>query len=114
LDPADLYADYMKDQIRAQAEGNTIHIVISRPRMDAAFLATFKEQVSAAWIDGLTRAVVDMSLVEFVDSSGVGSLLGVLRRLPPSSATVVLKNMRPQVRSVIELLRLQRIFHIEN
>lgn len=104
----------MEDQIRAQAEGKTIHVVIARPRMDAAFVATFKEQVSAAWKDGLTKAVVDMSLVDFVDSSGVGALLGVLRRLPQSDATVVLKGMRPQVLSVIELLRLQRIFQIEN
>jgi len=82
--------------------------------MDAAFIATFKEQVSAAWKAGLTKAVVDMGRVEFIDSSGVGALLSVLRRLPQSDATVVLKDMRPQVLSVIELLRLQRIFQIEN
>ena len=82
--------------------------------MIAACVPAFKEQIAAAWNDGITRAVVDMSLVEFVDSSGVGALLGLLRRLPQCEATVVIKGMQPQVRTVFELLRLQRIFQIES
>ena len=104
----------MEEQIRAQAEGNTLHVVITRPRVNAAYVAAFKEQMAAVWNDDITRAVFDMSLVEFVDSSGVGALLGVLRRMPQREANVVLKGMQPQVRTVFELLRLQRVFQIEN
>ena len=82
--------------------------------MNAAYVSAFKEQMAAVWSDGITKAVFDMSLVEFVDSSGVGALLGVLRRLPQREATVALKGMQPQVRTVFELLRLQRVFQIEN
>ena len=103
----------MEQQIRAQAEGNILHVVIALPRMNAGHIPAFKEQIAAAWNGEITGAVVDMSLVEFVDSSGVGALLGLLRRLPQAKATVVLRGMQPQVRTVFELLRLQRVFQIE-
>ena len=104
----------MEELIRAQAEGSTLYVVISCPRMNAAIVPTIKEQIAAAWNTGITRVVVDMSLVEFVDSSGVGALLGVLRRLPQGEGSVVLKGLQQQVRTVFVLLRLQRIFQIED
>ena len=104
----------MEDEFSAQAEGKTIRITVNRGRMDAASAAKFKEAVATAWVEGLTTADVDMSRVEFIDSSGVGALLGVLRRLPQGDGGVVLRAMRPQVLSVIELLRLQKIFRIES
>jgi len=102
----------MQDEFRAQVEGNTIEIAINRSRMDASCVGRFKDCLQEAWKEGLERAVVDMGVVEFIDSSGVGALLGVMRRLPQGEATVVLKSMRPQVVSVIELLRLHRVFGI--
>jgi len=81
--------------------------------MDAATVSRFKEQIAEFWEKGLERAAIDMASVEFIDSSGVGALLGIYRRFPEGSASVTLRNMRPQVQSVIELLRLHRIFTIE-
>ena len=104
----------MEEQIRAQAEGKTLYVVISCPRVNAAFVPTLKEQVAAALTDEIVRVVIDMSLVEFVDSSGVGAFLGILRRLPQPDGNVALKGMQQQVRAVFVLLRLQRIFQIED
>lgn len=103
----------MEEIFEAQAEGNTIHLKILKPRLDAASVAKFKDQIAGVWQNGLTRADIDMAATEFIDSSGIGALLSVYRRLPENSATVVLKAMRPQVQAVIELLRLHRIFQIE-
>jgi len=103
----------MESEFQAVVDGDIIRIAIRRSRVDAASAGVFKEVVSSTWQPTLKHAVIDMSQVEFVDSSGVGALLGVLRRLPQGEGSVVLKAMRPQVLSVIELLRLHRVFQIE-
>lgn len=104
----------MEEIFQAQVEGNAIHIKILKPRLDAASVAKFKQEIAAVWKNGLERAIIDMSATEFIDSSGIGALLSVYRRFPEDAATVVLKSMRPQVQSIIELLRLHRIFQIES
>lgn len=103
----------MEDVFQAQEEGSKISLIMTSPRLDAAMVAKFKEQIAKHWRSGLTHAVVEMSSVEFIDSSGVGALLNVYRQLPQSAEAVTLKGMRPQVQSVVELLRLHRIFQIE-
>lgn len=103
----------MEDVFRAQAEDSTLHLTIIRPRLDAASVAKFKEQIASEWQSVFTHAIVEMSAVEFIDSSGVGALLSVYRKLPESAGAVRLRGMRPQVQAVVELLRLHRIFQIE-
>jgi anti-sigma B factor antagonist len=104
----------MEDVLHGQVEGDTIYLTIFSPRVDASIVAQFKEEVAAAWRPGLSRAVVEMSAVEFIDSSGIGALLSVYRQIPKSADAVTLRRLRPQVQSVIELLRLHRIFKIES
>lgn len=102
----------MEPTFSAQVEGTVITIVLLRPRFDAAAAARFKAQLTETWPAGLTAAAVDMSVVDFIDSSGVGALLGLYRRFP-DGAMVTLRALQPQVLSVIELLRLHRIFQIQ-
>lgn len=102
----------MQDPFQAQVNGDSLEIHIKTPRLDAAAVAKFKDVIGTVWEEGLTCARVDMSSVDFIDSSGVGALLSVYRRLPQGGATVELVGMKPQVQAVIELLRLHLIFKI--
>lgn len=104
----------MENEFRAQVEGDAILIAVHRARMDAASAPRFKDVVGKVWTDSLKSAVIDLAAVDFIDSSGVGALLSVLRRLPQGEGTVTLRAMKPQVLSVIELLRLHRVFQIES
>ena len=52
--------------------------------------------------------------VDFIDSSGVGALLGVYKRLSGDEPNLQLKRLQPPVQSVIELLRLHTIFDISS
>jgi len=55
----------------------------------------------------------DLASLDFIDSSGVGALLSLYKRLPPPNPSVKLLRVKPTVQAVIELLRLHRIFEIE-
>ena len=81
-------------------------------RLDAASSRDFKKQFDQIWSDDVTSVEFDFSTVDFIDSSGIGALLGVYKRLPAEGASVKLRNVKAPVQSVIELLRLHRIFEI--
>ena len=82
------------------------------PRLDAASARDFKKQIELIWSSEVRRVELDFAAVDFIDSSGVGALLSVYKRLPKESASVRLVNVKAPVQSVIELLRLHRIFEI--
>jgi anti-anti-sigma factor len=55
---------------------------------------------------------VSLDEVEYIDSSGLGALVGLHREVKPRSGFVELERPQPAVRSVIELTRLDRVFKI--
>ena len=58
------------------------------------------------------HVVFDLSNVEFVDSSGLGSILSCLRLLNASGGDLKLCHMRKPVRVLFELVRMHRVFDI--
>ena len=93
--------------------GTCLHIGLHGRRLDAAAARDFKLECEAAWQTGVDAVEIDLSPVEFVDSSGIGALLSVYKKLPAQSTGVKLLRVKPGVQAVIELLRLHRIFEIQ-
>jgi anti-sigma B factor antagonist len=96
-----------------ESAGSQLKIVVRVRRLDAAAARDFKLECEAAWHAGLSEVEIDLGQVELVDSSGIGALLSVYKKLPAQAAGVKLRRVRPAVQSVIELLRLHRIFEIQ-
>ena len=57
--------------------------------------------------------VLDFTDVSFMDSSGIGVLLGRLRTLQGRGGSLSVKNMRPSVEKLFRLSGLQRVIEIE-
>src|SRR5437588_242740 len=93
-------------------EMGTLRMIIHCSRLDAASARDLKKGCEDLWQSGVERVTIDMHNVEFLDSSGVGALLSIYKRLPPHNPSVKLLHVQPAVQSVIELLRLHRIFEI--
>lgn len=95
-----------------QTVEGTLKAEVGVARLDAASSRDFKREIDSLWSDGVSSVELDFAKVDFIDSSGVGALLGVYKRLPQGRASVRLRNVKAPVQSVIELLRLHRIFEI--
>lgn len=94
-------------------EAERLRIAPVVPRFDASVAAAFRDSLAGQWPQGTLRQVeVDLSAVEFIDSSGIGSLIAISKKLGRQGEPVALCNVHPQVRSVIELLRLQSLFRV--
>lgn len=103
----------MAENTSIEVQDNELRVVLSLERLDANAAAAVKQQLDFDLPPGLKRAVVDLAGLKFIDSSGIGVLLSIYRKLPQEGSRVALRNVDPAVQSVIELLRLHRIFDIE-
>jgi anti-sigma B factor antagonist len=55
---------------------------------------------------------IDLSNVDFMDSTGLGVLIGVLKRLREGDGSLALAGIKPAVSRVFEITGLDRIFTI--
>jgi anti-sigma B factor antagonist len=95
-------------------ENDTLHLSVNVPRLDAATARDFKNEFLGHWQPATRRLTINLSHVDFLDSSGIGALLSLYKRLPAPNASVRLLNVKPAVQSVFELMRMHRVFEIQN
>ncbi len=58
------------------------------------------------------RLIVDLAQVEYMDSSGVATLIEALQVSRKHETSMVLCNIQDKVRSIFEIARLDSVFHI--
>lgn len=63
-------------------------------------------------IDGSADLVIDMSRVEFVDSVGLGVLVGLFKAARSHGCHTSFVGIRSEVRRVMEIIRLDEIFDL--
>jgi len=97
----DLYTETM---------GGILLVTPKVERLDALRAPEFREQMIAL-VEGKPLVVLDLSQVQFMDSSGLGSLVAVMKAITEGGQ---LRIAEPNwmVRNVLRLTRLDRIFHI--
>ena len=81
-------------------------------RLDASSAKNLKGRVASLVKENRVKLIVDMAGVDFIDSSGLGSLVSSLRAVNEKDGDVKVTALQKQVRSIFELTRLHRIFGI--
>ena len=88
-------------------------ISVGEPRIDAASALQFKEQFRAVTPKTANRVVLDLEGVGFVDSSGLGAIVAMMKWLAPDAA-LELSGMGENVRKVFALTRMDTVFKIHD
>jgi len=91
---------------------NHVDVLILKGRLDASSAKDFREKVGLLSKENRVNLVIDMAGVDFIDSSGLGSLVSSLRTVNKQGGDIKISALQDQVRSVFELTRLHRIFGI--
>lgn len=95
----------------------TLHdpdITVVRPgveRLTAANATGFKNEVVALIDQGISQIVVDFSVVSFLDSSGLGALVGVLKKIGHRGDLLVC-GLNGDVDQMFRVCRMDRVFPI--
>ena len=89
-------------------------VLIVKPlekRMDLSITDDFKKQMEAFIKEGQALFVLDLSEVDFVDSSGVGAIIACLRMLG-GNGDLVIAGVCEKVMNLFKLTRMDRVFQI--
>lgn len=98
-------------EITEQSLGGVMVLKLSG-RLDSVSAPDLKDKVKACARNGLLHLVIDMGDIDFVDSSGLGSLVACLRSLNKMAGDMRIAALQDRVRAVFELIRLHHIFEI--
>ncbi|HTZ59342.1 MAG TPA: STAS domain-containing protein [Acidobacteriaceae bacterium] len=98
-------------KIAEQKIGNNVVLEVMEPRLVADQAGPFKEAVGQYFTNGPANVVLDLGQVEFIDSTGLGAILSVLKRMPKGSELLVCKLNEP-VSNMFMLTRMDRVFTI--
>lgn len=99
-------------QLNMTEQGDIVKIYIEEERMDAHNSGDLKEQMLQLFDEGKCSLVIDLSMVRFIDSSGLGALVSGFKNASAREGNLKLCCLQPQVRSMFELTRLHRVFEI--
>jgi anti-sigma B factor antagonist len=80
--------------------------------LDASTAETFRQQ-TGTWLDSLPllkQIVVDLGAVNFMDSAGLGTLIGLRKQVASRDGDLRLARLRPNVKLVLEITRANKIF----
>ncbi len=84
-------------------------VVAVRGEIDNATAPQLRGALLAALDSDTRRIVVDLSEIDFVDSSGLGALVGARKQADQSGATLVIVCPKPHVRRLFEISRLDAV-----
>lgn len=96
-------------QIHVRKNG-TVPVIDLNGEVDAYTSARFREVMLDLIEDGGAKMVISMERVEYIDSSGLGALVGGLKRASENNGRIVIVCNSPQVRKVFQITGLEKVF----
>jgi anti-sigma B factor antagonist len=98
-------------QIETQKRGTILVVKLVDQRLDAHGAISFKAQIATIVAEGNKRIVLDLSSVSFIDSSGLGAVVSVLKLLGQDGRLVIACLQAP-VLALFTLTRMDKVFAI--
>ena len=95
----------------AEALGGALVVSVNEERLDAAIAIRFKDRMREVTTQPSARVVLDLSQVMFLDSSGLGAVVAVMKSLAPERS-LELAGLTPNVARVFHLTRMDSVFPI--
>lgn len=80
--------------------------------IDAKTVVSFQNQLNAVRDRGISRFILDMENVKYVNSTGLGYLINLADSIQPQGGGVALVKVQPKVKIVFDMLGLNAFFNI--
>lgn len=100
-------------QLNISNSGADTIVAVNSPRLDASFAPIFKAEMMEVVKGGAKRLIIDLSTVKLIDSSGLGTLVSILKSLN-GQGTIVIRGATPSVVGLFKLTRMDRVFTMES
>jgi len=97
--------------LSSQMMGDVCVVTVNLSRIDAAIAIQFKEDMRSETQNGSGRVILDLSKVDFIDSSGLGAIVAVRKQLG-EDRQLDLAGLTSTVGKVFQLTRMDTVFKI--
>jgi anti-sigma B factor antagonist len=97
--------------MKMETVGDTL-LITSVQQLGEANANAFRDWVRHGFENGHRNIEVDLSQTNFVDSCGLGALIGLHKTAITRQGRLSLVNPQPTVLQILELTRLDGVFHI--
>lgn len=97
--------------LRSRSEENLQVVSVLENRIDAAVAIEFKDAMRASTDGGSETVVLDLSEVQFIDSSGLGAIVAAMKHMG-QSRKLALAGLTPTVEKVFRLTRMDSVFSV--
>lgn len=88
-------------------------IVSVKGDFDLVCADEFRQKVDKAWDEIMGRhLLVDLTKVKFIDSSGLGVILGRFRKIKAQQGIMVLYGMNSTIRRILELSGIMSLIYV--
>lgn len=98
-------------EIAAQTKDALRIVSVGEKRIDAAVALEFKDAMRIKTEDGPNQVVLDLSNVEFIDSSGLGAIVAAMKNMGKEKS-LALAGLTPTVQKVFQLTRMDSVFKV--
>jgi anti-sigma B factor antagonist len=88
-----------------------LEIVVDHERLDAMAAPAFRDQVAASLAGSPERVLLDLHLVQFVDSTGLGVFVSLLKMMGPGGRIAVI-GVNEGVKRLFQMTRLDTLFRL--
>jgi anti-anti-sigma factor len=89
-------------------------LVILNGSIDAKTVITFQTHLNSVKERGVERFIMDMEMVKYVNSTGLGYLINLSDSVTPDKGGISLVKVQPKVKVVFDMLGLNAFFRIFN
>jgi anti-anti-sigma factor len=95
-----------------EKRGNTDIVTFTVSKINALISDDIREEISKLFEQPHSKVILDLRGVEYIDSSGFGCFLSILRTARNNYGALKITNPEPSVMSLFETLHLHTIFEV--
>ena len=89
-----------------------VTVVAVAGELDVATAPSLREELYRVIDRGVSKICVDLADMDFIDSTGLGVLVGALKRVKEREGSLVLRSLPPSAQRVFEITGLTQAFTI--
>jgi len=89
-----------------------VNIISLSGRLTVASSQTFFTQIVSLFEKGENDFILEMSQLEFIDSTGLGTVIRILKRVQEAAGRIRLSSPQPKVHEMLKLTRMDNVFKI--
>jgi anti-sigma B factor antagonist len=99
--------------LTSELRNNVLVVHVAEKRVDASKAPLFKDEMTKCIESGQNQLVLDLSGVDFVDSSGLGAIVACLKRLGPRG-NLAIAGAKGAVSRLFTLTRMDKVFTLHD